>query len=137
MRRHPDRQRIQPRPGQQINPAFRAARQHQSQRAGPKRCRQGARAVIGDYLGKCAFGVREMADQRVEMRAALGFKHGSHGSAIPRIRTKPIDRFGREGDEFTRTQQARRFRHLIRPKAACHPGRPSQTKPGFSKPGLP
>ena len=136
MRRHAHRQRIQPRPGQQINPAFYSARQHQCQRAGPEGSGQGARAVIGDHLGKCAFGIRKVADQRVEMRPSLGFKHGSHRSATARIRAQAIDRLGREGDEFARAQQPRRFRDLIRPKPACHPGRPSQTKPGFSKPGL-
>jgi N-methylhydantoinase A/oxoprolinase/acetone carboxylase beta subunit len=30
----------------------------------------------------------------------------------------------------------RGFRDLICAEPACHPGRPSQTKPGFSKPGL-
>jgi len=49
--------------------------------------------------------VRDMNDERIEGRAALGSEYTSHRRVICSIRTEPIDGLGRKGNEPPRTQQ--------------------------------
>jgi hypothetical protein len=83
------------------------ARQDEGERAGPERFSQIARATAGDDMVKRAGGVRKMADQRVELRAAFGRVYGSDRCGIGRIGTKTINGFGGEGDEITVAQERR------------------------------
>jgi len=51
-----------------------------------------------------------MHDQRVFGWAPLRDENPVHGIGIARVRTKAIDRFSREGDEFAGAQTLRRER---------------------------
>ncbi len=79
-------------------------------------------------------GVRVVADQRVEVRPALGGEHGGDGAVGGGVRPQAVDRLGREGDQLTGQQQGRGLR-VARSQTAGH--RPRQMKCGFSQPGLP
>jgi hypothetical protein len=52
-------------------------------------------------------GGGEVADQRVEMRAALGGEDGGDGAAVGGVGAQAIDGFGAEGDEAAGAEQRR------------------------------
>ena len=48
---------------------------------------------------------RDMKDQRIERRAALGLENTRDRRFICRVRTQAINRLGRESDELTTSQK--------------------------------
>ena len=62
-------------------------------------------AGIGDDISEGGVSIREMANQRVEMRAGFGGVNRGDGVRVGGVRTQPIDGFGGEGDEFARAEQ--------------------------------
>ena len=109
MRRQAQRDRRQSCGHEMRQAALRFHRQDQRQRAGPKlfcehlcnwrEMRQRVRHVA----------IRDMDDERVEARPALGAVNGRHRMIVGRIGRQPIDGFGRNGDGFARADEQRRF----------------------------
>ena len=80
--------------------------QDQRQRAGPESFHQFP-GDVGNLLGPAVDRIMagEMDDQRVIGGPALGGEDAGDGIGIGGIRPEAVDRFGREGDQFTRAQQ--------------------------------
>ncbi len=99
VRRNPHRDAVEPGQRQIGHAAVRPFRQHQGQRARPERRRQPHGGVVenGEALG-CR-QVRDMGDQRIEGRTALGGVKPGDGLAIAGIGAEPIDGLGRERDQ--------------------------------------
>ncbi len=99
------RQTVEPGRGQQRHRAVLAARQHQSQRAGPNGVREALGAFVEiDQAGGLLDG-RHMDDQRVEARPALGGEDRGHRPVVGGIAAQPIDGLGGEGDQPAGAQQ--------------------------------
>ena len=88
--------------------AIRLLRQHQRQRSRPERGRElfGGRR---ETRRRAARGgdVRDMRDQRIERRAALGRVEPGDGLAIAGVGAEPVDGLGRKGDETAGRKAAR------------------------------
>jgi hypothetical protein len=93
---------------QRMDRAARLQRQHQRQRAGPEFFRQLSRQRIEfrDLPGHRHR--RDMGDQRVEARPALGLEYLRHGRAIGRVAGEPIDGFRRDRDDLAGPEQGQR-----------------------------
>ena len=63
-----------------------------------------------------------MHDQGIEARPPLGLEDPRHRDVGARIAAQPVDRFGREGDKLTVSQQAGGAgkARIIGGEAVCH-----------------
>ncbi len=112
VRRHADRDAVEPGGGQQRDAAIAPPRQHQGERAGPEAARDHLR--LGRQLGilRGAGDVGDMHDQRIEAGPALGGKDRGDRAVAGGIAAQAIDRLGREGDQLAAAQGARRVADL-------------------------
>ncbi len=99
VRRHAQSDRCKSRAGKLMHRTIVGAGHHKRQRAGPKGSAelQRPRIEISDLLRLVER--RDMGDQRIETWSAFGGENLGHRDAVPCIRSKPVDGFGREGDE--------------------------------------
>ena len=102
------RDRIQPRPREQADPAGRRDLGHDRQRARPERRREpgGARVEVGLAGRRRCIG--EMRDQRIERRPALRGEDRSRGGIGGRQGGEPVDRLGRHRHQPARSQRGGR-----------------------------
>jgi len=126
MRRHPQRDRIEPGAGEKRYAALRAPGQHQRQRSRPEPRRGLARALVkrGDPFGGGEIGY--MDDERIEAGPSLGGEDARDGAVVGRVAAEPVDRFRRERDKLTGPQQRRGLGDRLRcggfyrgPRPAC------------------
>ena len=106
---HAQRQRIQPGADQQVDGAVGAARQHQRQGARPEGAGQRFRCRMEQAMAAGGVQVRDMDDQGIETRPALGGENPRHGLAIAGVRAQAINGLGGEGDQPAARQQPRRM----------------------------
>lgn len=99
MTRNPDRNAVQTRPCQIADPGSIANRRDNGQRPGPKGLCQGACVIVEDSHGLGLYGVRDVGDQRIESRPALGFEYGGDRNGVAGVGGKAIDGFGRQDDQ--------------------------------------
>ena len=86
-------------PGQQIDRAASAPWQHQGQRTGPERGGQALGGRGGDNMAEGCLSSREVADQRVELRAALRRENAGDGLAVGGVTPEAVDGLGAKGDK--------------------------------------
>ena len=110
MGRHTDRYRIQP--GRHDIRHNGRTGYHNSQRSRPERFHQ--RPGIGVQPGgqrMDLFRIRNMQDQRIIRRTALGRKNLCYRLRLQTVCTQTVDRFRRKGNHLARRNQAGRFRN--------------------------
>ena len=110
MGRHTDRYRIQP--GRHDIRHNGRTGYHNSQRSRPERFHQ--RPGIGVQPGgqrMDLFRIRNMQDQRIIRRTALGRKNLCYRLRLETVCTQTVDRFRRKGNHLARRNQAGRFRN--------------------------
>ncbi len=139
MGRGAQRDRVEPGAGEQRQPAVRASRQHQGQRAGPETIRRLSRALVegGARLG--LLQPPHMHDQRVEARPALRGEDPRDRRLARRIAAEPVHRLGRERDELASAQPPRgAFNRIVarRYDFGCHDGQLSTGLRGGKPRGL-
>jgi hypothetical protein len=90
---------LQPRRNEACDLRSRLQRQDQCQRPGPECLGQlsGQRVELREFI--CHADARNMNNQRVERRSALGLIYRSHSLAVGGISGKPIHRFRRRSDK--------------------------------------
>ena len=122
--RHAQRDRVEAGGDQRMDGRARCERQHQRQRARPERLGKLSRQRIedGDPLGHRQR--RDMGDQRIEARPALGLEDAGDGLAIGGVAGKAVDGLGRDGDDVAGLEQRQRALPSHRRSSGFPPRRP-------------
>ena len=99
--------------------------------SGPGQNASASRAAAASKRARrrAAARIRNMRDQRIEGRPALGRIEPRHRRAVRRVRAEPVDGLGREGDQTARRQHAHR-----RGRSAQHRRRHARLDFGASSP---
>ena len=143
--RHPHRQGIEPRRGQQRDGAACFPRQHESQRSRPEALGQDPGALIHPHQSLGSGEVGQVEDEGIEARAVLGGEDCGDGAVIGGVRAEAIDRLGGKGHEPAGAKRFGRGRDVLRRRREDGGGCrlraqdqwPRATKLGLAKPDLP
>ena len=103
--RHAQRDRLQAGRDQIVDRRAIGQRQYQRQRAWPEPLGQCARQRIEPRQPRGHGKVRDMRDQRIEARPALGLEDLRHSRAVGGIGGEAINGLGRDGDQLTALEQ--------------------------------
>src|SRR6185312_14774485 len=109
MRRRADGDGVESGRGQQRDHRALRAWENERERAGPELRGELVRGLAPPHEALRPACVEYVADQRIELRPALGFEYPGDRALAGGVGAEAVDRLGREGDELAGPDQACRF----------------------------